>query len=190
LTVIVVDVNLNGSTACQIAYNRVKTINIDGAGYPDVSFVGNNLLFISLKEETATGCDLYLEPITSGTPAYHCRLGGETGPIIVNQDVDEFTLTSQATTIIEFMEIFEDGCVLVETNLEMFPKIPGLQVDLHIFVSGVTFEDSTLDKTIMTDDFSTASPSLHPYQMIANPGISTGTCHTIKIYQNNVQIGN
>lgn len=190
LTVIVVDVNLNGSTACQIGYSRVKTIDINGAGYPDVSFVSNNLLSLSLKEDTATGCDLYLEPITSGIPSYHCRLGGDSGPIIVNQDVDEFDLTSTAAKWVSIIQEFPDGSVLVEPDMFMTPQILGLEVRINIFVSGVTFEDSTTDKTVLSDDFTgTGNTVGYAYRMIMNANVTTGACHKIKTYQNNIQIG-
>jgi hypothetical protein len=98
------------------------------------------------------------------------------------------------TMYIGVVETFPDGAKLLETNLEMFPKVENLIVILNIFIVGNTFEDSTLVKTINTSDFTLDPASgkyLYPYRMIRSPGAQGGgaPCHTIKIMQGSDQVG-
>lgn len=189
-TVSVADVNLNGEIACEINYKREKLVTIDGVISEEISFsssYGDNLE-ISLKEISAGGTFVYIEPVNINNDCLIARLGLN-GPVIAVQEVEEFDLTTQATNYVGVIETFPDGSKLIKTNLIMLPKILGIQVDLHVFVAGVFFDDGTLDKTIMTDDFDNSSPALYEYRMIKNANVTVGACHTIKIYQNNVQIG-
>jgi hypothetical protein len=143
-------------------------------------------------EDGVQGMRLYLKPAKSGTPVLQARVNGTCGPLIKQQEVDEFTLDTQATEFIGVIETFADGSMLVQTNLELSPKVENLIVTLNIFVSGVTFEDSTLVKTLNTSAFTLDAESgkyLYPYQMIVTPGIKTGTCHTIKVMQGSEQAG-
>jgi hypothetical protein len=199
LTVTVVDADLKGPIACEIGYQREKFVAVSPAtSIGTVSFIANNpvLLGVSVKgsavESGVQGQKLYLKTLGRGTPVLQARLNGTTGPLIKQQEVDEFTLDTQATKFIGVIETFADGSMLAQTNLEMSPKVENLSVTLNIFVSGVTFEDSTLVKTLNTSSFTLDTESgdyLHPYQMIVTPGIKTGTCHTIKVWQGNEQVG-
>ncbi len=192
LIVNVIDIDYDpylGSIACEIDYSRIKNINITGGFNADVTFTGNDLLQVTNQATAANGSTINLMPTAAGDTILISRIGGEFGPIISTYEIDEFDLTSQSAQYIGLVEEYPDGSMLVETNLAITPKISGLEVVLHIFVSGVTFPDATLDKTIMTDSFDNSSPALFPYQMIVNQGVTTGSCHTIKVYQNSVQIG-
>jgi len=135
---------------------------------------------------------LYLIPLKAGTPILQARLGSPTGPILAQQELDEFTMRSQSTTTIGVVETFPDGAKRVQTNLEMDPQVLDLGVNLHIIIRGVTFEDSTLDKILTTNAFTYDPVSgkwLYAYQMIATPDLFTGTCHSITIYQGSDPVG-
>jgi|GEM_PF-1473183 len=193
LVISVTQVDLQGPIACQIGYRREKEVLIYGPASA-VYFTANDptLLQVSVKETTARGVRLYLKPLKSGTPILQARLGSPIGPILAQQEVDEFTLRSQAASYIGVLETFPDGSLLVGTNLEMDPQVLDLDVNLHIIIRGVTFEDSTLDKTLTTDDFIFDAASgkwLYPYRMIATPDLFTGTCHSIAVYQGSDQVG-
>ena len=129
---------------------------------------------------------------STGSPVIQARLGSAGGPVVALQEVDEFTLRSQATMYIAVVETFPDGSKLLQTNLEMTPKVENLVVRMHIIIRGVTFEDSTLDMEINTSDFTYDAASgkwLYPYRMIASPDIQTGSCHDIAIYQGSDLVG-
>jgi hypothetical protein len=147
---------------------------------------------VSLKEPTARGVRLYAKSLQAGTPVIQARLVSAAGPVIAQQEVDEFTLFSQATAYIGVVETFPDGAKLLQTNLEMDPKVENLVVKLHIIIRGVTFEDSTLDKEINTSDFAFDPVSgkwLYPYRLISTPDLFTGSCHSIAVYQGSDQVG-
>jgi hypothetical protein len=193
LTITVVQVDMQGPIACQIGYRREKEALIYGPTNAVVFTANDNaLLQVSVKEPTDRGVRLYAKPLTNGTPVIQARLGSAGGPVVALQEVDEFTLRSQATTFIAVVETFPDGSKLLQTNLEMTPKVENLVVRMHIIIRGVTFEDSTLDMEINTSDFTYDAASgkwLYPYRMIASPDIQTGSCHDIAIYQGNDLVG-
>jgi hypothetical protein len=63
---------------------------------------------------------------------------------------------------------------------------------MHIIIRGVTFEDSTLDKALITDDFTCNAASgkwLYTYRLISTPDLFTGSCHNLAIYQGSEQVG-
>ena len=193
LVISVTQVDLQGPIACQIGYRREKEVLIYGPASA-VYFTANDptLLQVSVKETTARGVRLYLKPLKAGTPILQARLGSPTGPILAQQEIDEFTIRSQSTTTIGVIETFPDGAKLVQTNLEMDPQVLDLDVKLHIIIRGVTFEDSTLDKVLNTSSFTYDAVSgkwLYAYQMIATPDLFTGTCHSIIVTQGSDQVG-
>jgi len=193
LVITVTQVDLQGPIACQIGYRREKEVLIYGPASA-VFFTANDptLMEVSVKETTARGARLTLKPLQAGTPILQARLGSPTGPILAQQEVDEFTMRSQSTTTIGVVETFPDGAKLIQTNLEMDPQVLDLGVNLHVIIRGVTFEDSTLDKVLNTDAFTYDAASgkwLYPYRMIATPDLFTGTCHSIAVTQGSDQVG-
>jgi len=74
----------------------------------------------------------------------------------------------------------------------MDPHVLNLTVRMHIIIRGVTFEDSTLDKTLNTNDFTFDAASgkwLYAYRLISTPDLFTGSCHNLAIYQGSDQVG-
>jgi hypothetical protein len=193
LVISVTQVDLQGPIACQIGFRREKEVLIYGPASA-VFFTANDptLLQVSVKETTARGVRLYLKALKAGTPILQARLGSPTGPILAQQEVDEFALKTQADKVIYVVETFADGSKLLQTNLEMTPHVLDLAVRMHIIIRGVTFEDSTLDKALNTSAFTYHAASgkwLCPYGLIATPDLVTGSCHDIAIYQGADQVG-
>jgi hypothetical protein len=90
------------------------------------------------------------------------------------------------------VEEFEDGSFLLDSKVYIEPLVPDLQFAMNIFTGGVTFEDSTISKSLFTSDFSLeagTNTAIHPYQMIMDKELTRGPCHTIRIYQDDVQVG-
>jgi len=186
-------VTVSLSPLLPIGYRREKEVLIYGPSSA-VFFTANDptLLQVSVKATTARGVRLYLKPLKAGTPILQARLGSPTGPILAQQEIDEFTIRSQSTAYIGVIETFPDGAKLVQTNLEMTPHVADLDVKLHIIIRGVTFEDSTLDKFLTTNAFTYDPISgkwLYAYRMIATPDLFTGTCHSIIVYQGSDRVG-
>ena len=149
-----------------------------------------NKISVSLDSMAADIQNLKFAPLSFGMTMV-ARLGAS-GPIIAVQEVDVFDLTSQAGQFIGVVDEFEDGSMLLRTNLTMLPKVDDLEVRLHIFKAGVTFDDSTIDKTIDTTNFTLDEESLlylHPYELIIPANYTGGPCHTIMVFQHGVQIG-
>ncbi len=192
VTVQVLDVDWQGdSIACEIGYRRKKDIKAFGGDYHDIHVEAANPYNLDFSYYYGgVAIKAKLKPIYSGTPVIHARLG-KGGPLLARMEVDEFVMKIRSATAIEVLEVYPDDSMLVETALEQMPWVTGLEVRLHIFVVGVTFDDSTIDKTVWTDDFipDGGGGAEQPYRMIMPPDAYTGSCHTTKIYQNGTQIG-
>lgn len=193
LSVTVVEVAFPEAVACEIGYTRTLEVSASSAG--SVKYTSSSRdLWLSHAADSNNGAtsNLFVQPIASGNNFLIARLGSEMGPILAVREVDEFEGGSAAERYIGVIEEYEDGSLLVGTDLWIEPKVEGLDFVLHIFVAGVTFADSTLDKTVNTSDFvlqEGGQMATYPYQMIMNEGLVNGPCHTIKIYQNGVRVG-
>jgi hypothetical protein len=99
LMIKVVAVDLDGPIACQVGFKREKGVDIVGGTATDVTFTTNDayLLEVSLKEATTYGARLYLKALKRGTPVLQARLGGATGPLMGMQEIDEFTVETEAS---------------------------------------------------------------------------------------------
>jgi hypothetical protein len=71
---------------------------------------------VSVKTQTVQGVRLYIKTLDTGAPVVQARLGDSAGQVVAQQEVDEFTLCSQATMYIGVVETFPDGAKLLETN--------------------------------------------------------------------------
>ena len=78
-------------------------------------------------------------------------------------------------------ETYPDGSQLVEVSLLLGAVPEGTTVDLEIFVSGVTFDDGTRNKTLTADDFDANGHIT--LRFIKARGVTTSVCHRTYIYQ-------
>lgn len=62
-----------------------------------------------------------------------------------------------------------------------------MQVQLGIFVGGVTFDDGTIYRTLTAADFNEAGVAT--YRLIQPADAKGSVCHWTRIYQNNVYVG-
>lgn len=192
LTVTAYGADFRGPVACEITYKRVKDIGLfplpTVAG--DVVFTSNDpfRLAVSVAKDNADGKQLYLCPYFRGTPKVQARLGGPTGPIIAQQEVDEFRIWSTAEKVVGIVQRYPDGSAKVSAYLLQEPLIRDLEIKLRIFISGATFFDTgTINKTMYTNDFEVQGErGRQKYYILRGPGVNPLSCHTIHVYQNGV----
>lgn len=193
ITVIVAGIDFQGTTANEVGYQRLKDIKVlpsrtlaGALGYtasnPDIFLVG-------FKAETALGAQLTLMPLSMGNHVYHVRLHDDFGPILAQQSIAPFTLSTSAKTTIPIVEEYADGSWKGEAKLTMSPLIEGIDVKMRTFVSGVTFDDSTTSRTVSTTTFAkTGSVGGYLYWMLRAPDGHASFCHAYTAYQNSVQV--
>ena len=196
ITVNVPKVLFPENVACEIGYTRELTVGVPEYGLIDIVFTALNPAELSITrsfEPTLPGvAKLFITPLKSGTPVIEARAGAATGAVLETKTVDEFDIAPQADRFIGVVDEFEDGSMLLRTNLAMLPKVENLDVYMHIFKAGVTFGDSTLDKTVNTSDSiwdDEVGAYLLPYSLIIPPDYAGGPCHTLAVFQDGVQIG-
>ena len=114
------------------------------------------------------------------------RLGRD-GPILAATAVQGFRLFNGADTYLQLVREQTDGSQLVETAFVLSPVLPSVAVGLKIMVSGVTFEDGTVAKTLVPTDFDELGTCR--VRFVRAPGLKTSVCHITKAYQDGVLIG-
>ncbi len=128
-------------------------------------------------------------PLTGGTdfsilnrydvPLYMLARLGEGGPILDNAKAS--TVYGDRGDYWRVVENYPDGSRLVMVSLQLGNVPPDLQVNLHIFAGGVTFDDGTIDMTLTADDFNELGVAT--YVMIQAPDTRTSVCHYTSFYQ-------
>ena len=107
-----------------------------------------------------------------------------------------FDFETTATCRIGLVEKMADGGIVVGGYLKQDPVVEGLNVKIHIFVWGATFEDSTVDwncdtESFVKDNVFEGGGAIYPYKIIMSKERVEfhGPCHTVEILQNGVKIG-
>ncbi len=114
------------------------------------------------------------------------RLGRE-GPILASATVEGFRLLSGVDTYLRHLGSYNDGSQMIEAALVLSPVLPQVVVELRVLVSGVTFDDGTVTRTLTAADFDTLG--ICRVRFIRAAGVTTSVCHATKVYQNGVLIG-
>ena len=105
------------------------------------------------------------------------RLLHSAGPILKEQVVDGFTLTSTAKDYLNIVDILSDGSLVLEAELVMTPMVPDIDIVLTCFSPGETFTDSNIKKNISSNDFD--ANGRYKYNII----VTNHVCHSIKAFQ-------
>jgi hypothetical protein len=125
--------------------------------------------------------------IDAQEPRYLLARLGTTGPVLANLRVDGFRLFAEAETYVDPIQQFADGSTLIESGLVLSPLLPNLRVRIEIVVGGVTFDDGTLVKDLNAADFNELGQAAVRFLKPAD--VATSVCNTVKVYQNNVLVG-
>jgi hypothetical protein len=149
LVVHVVYVDFDGPVACQVGYRREKGVAVYGPT-DQVFFTAQDpaLLEVSVKEQTHYGVRLYLKALGRGTPVVQARLGSATGPILAEQEVDEFILDTSAAQHL----VVNGDTDTANTIMTMKPWVPNLDINGAIFASYSTFAGGATAYTLNTSD--------------------------------------
>ncbi len=117
------------------------------------------------------------------------RINGENGAIMVGNLVRPFTLTSDSERTITIEMGFPDGSILCNASLVIEPLVVGIDIKMFTFVAGVTFDDSTTVRWIVSSDFiAEGTWGTYPFKLIRSPGTMTGVCNWRIAYDHGVQI--
>lgn len=196
LNVAVVGADLRGPIACQIGYRRIKDVGEQGssAGIERIVFTAGDpqRFLVDATGDAAASRRLLLRPLSRGQPRLQARLG-HGGPLVTEQVIDEFTIATSAERSVQVVETLPDGSLRCHAELEMRPLVPKLNVALRVFVAGVTFDDSTISRDVVTDTFYRLFDSdagRYDYGLIRAPGATVGTCHSFQVFQAGVQVSN
>lgn len=84
-------------------------------------------------------------------------------------------------TYCHVVQTYPDGSLLVEVSLLLGAIVPGMTVNLEIFVSGVTFEDGTRKRMLTENDFDENGHVV--VRFLKARGVTTSVCHRTYIYQ-------
>jgi hypothetical protein len=125
--------------------------------------------------------------ITRSTePRYILARLGTNGPILASAPVQGFRSWVAPDTYLRLMETNKDGSQTIETAFVVDPLPPGLRVEVKLIVSGVTFDDGTVSKTLTTDNFD--SLGVCRLRFIRGADVKTSVCHTFNLYDRDTLI--
>ena len=85
------------------------------------------------------------------------------------------------------MERYENDDQLVETLVVLSPIIRDLSIKLQIIVGGITFDDGLTVKELTPADFNELGECR--VRFIRPASASSSVCHTLRVYQNGVLLG-
>jgi len=111
----------------------------------------------------------------------------ENGPIVAAQTIKTLKYyISVKTEPHQIIEEFADGSLLIESELVLLDIPEDLEITLHIFVGGITFEDGSITKTFTAADFDEYGRLA--YRMIRSAEAKSGNCHKFIFSQDDVVI--
>jgi len=158
---------------------------------PELLIEHDETLAVHVKKLPAEGgIDLRVRADALADSVIAARLD-EDGPITGHSVVETITVASNEQTSIDVLETYADGSQLIGTPIIINQITPDMQVDVKIFVAGVTFEDGSVLKTFTAEDFDEFG---RIYVKFIKPSDQvTSYCHQILIYagegENKVLLG-
>jgi hypothetical protein len=115
---------------------------------------------------------------------------GTNGPVLASTVIEGFRLFSTYDTYLRYVHFYRDRSQLIEGAFILSPReivSTGITVDLSIFVSGSTFEDGTLTKTLVPSNFDELG--ICRVKFVRAAKVKTTVCHTTRAYQRGVALG-
>jgi PA14 domain-containing protein/thrombospondin type 3 repeat protein len=130
-----------------------------------------------------TGRDLDLNATQDKTGYVVARLG-EDGPVMDSEKIEVMKIEFLPTYKVEVIESFADGSVMIENHITLSHVPEDLMIHIRIFVGGHTFEDGTIEMWVTAADFDEFG--VFKYRIIRSAGATSGVCHRVNIYQDDV----
>ena len=108
------------------------------------------------------------------------------GPILGTMDLQGFWLQAAVDGYIWVVEEYADSQLW--ENCLLAKNLPDC-VDVHLwsFISGVTFDDLTLERWISRANFNELE--IYPFRLLHPNSVQASTCHTIKAFQAGALVG-
>ncbi|MBA2676947.1 MAG: hypothetical protein H0U76_00900 [Ktedonobacteraceae bacterium] len=187
-----VGADLLGPIACEIGYQRIKNVASQPASaLQDLIFTAGDpgSFLVSPGLNSGGVQQLFLTPLTVGTPRLQARLARDPHPIISSLGIDEFTFSTTGAKLVQVIQTNPDGSLLTRGRMTMTPLVRDLEVQMHAFIAGVTFDDSTTNKSVYTNDFTLEGTAGYlDYYLIRAPSQLSHLCHTLTIFQSGFQV--
>ena len=114
------------------------------------------------------------------------RLPGR-GPVLKSATVRSVILFSDVDTYYYTAETLPDGTRIVEMDVFMPIRTPGLKLRVDIIVAGVTFEDGSVTKWLTTEDFDDSG--MAKLRFAVSPGVATSFCHQMTLLEGDTVLG-
>jgi len=188
LRVVALGVNFDGPIACQLDFRRDKQVFVTPEAFAGrASFAAAAPAALEVRKDGGTSSLLKIKPLQTGKPILQARISDGNGPVIGKMPVDAFRFSASALLQTEMCTIYCDGSLDLKAALEMQPVVADLYIVLESISPDLTFEDSGLTKIISTDDFDSTGHC--SYHMIKLGHDQYGPCHTSKILQKNILVG-
>jgi hypothetical protein len=105
---------------------------------------------------------------------------GTNGPVMASAVVEGFRSSGAPETYLRQIAVNPDGSQLIETAFVISPLPAGLSVKINIIVSGVTFEDGTVNRTLSAADFDEVG--VCRVRFIRGAGVKSSVCHTFNLF--------
>lgn len=120
-------------------------------------------------------------PMTLATRA------GEGEPILDTVESENFRLFSSWETYATIVDVMPDGTRLVEVMMILSPVPEDVKIHLKIFVGGILFDDGTLERWLLPEDFDELGQVI--FRFIMPKEATSSVCHRTYVYQNDTLIG-
>jgi len=123
----------------------------------------------------------------SAEPRHILARLGKNGPVLAQSCVNGFQLYSSLNSNISVINTLEDGTQLIEMGLVLSPLLPAVRIDIELIVGGVVFEDGTVSKSLVFEDWDALGEAAVRF---LRPGAArTSVCHKTKAYTGSVLLG-
>ncbi len=142
---------------------------------------------IALRGRDASGAAFTLTRKEAEEDVHIIARLGKSGSVLAGVHTNGFTLRSCAEGFLAVVKIYDDGDQLVMDRMVVWNLPADAVVNLKIFVGGVTFEDGTVEKNLTAADFSATGE--YVYFLVRPKACTTSVCHTTKVYQAGVLVG-
>ncbi len=108
------------------------------------------------------------------------------GPILASTPIDGFWLQAGVDAYLSRLETYENS-ELWQQEAIAWALPSDVDIQILIFVGGVTFDDMTTSRWISLEDFDALAN--YRFKMIHPNSVTASTCHRIKLYENGYYLG-
>ena len=142
---------------------------------------------IELRDEIpqADGSTLYLMTIDELETKYITVRSSEEGSVLQSIPVRGIKVRDGEDTSTMYVQDFSDGSYQVDMPSVVSSTYPDVIVQYNIFISGVTFEDGTISKDVLPEEYDAFGQAVVNF---IKTGTSGSNCHRTSVFQDGVRI--